>query len=56
MKKGILVVSFGTTHPDTRKLTIEAIERHIGETFGGEWETGSFWKTEIKINSLLKII
>lgn len=33
MKKGILVVSFGTTHPDTRKLTIEAIERRMGETF-----------------------
>ena len=33
MKKGILVVSFGTSHPDTRKLTIEAIERRIGEAF-----------------------
>lgn len=33
MKKGILVVSFGTTHQDTRRLTIEAIERRIEETF-----------------------
>ena len=33
MKKGILVVSFGTTHPDTRRLTIEAIERRIEKAF-----------------------
>lgn len=33
MKKGILVVSFGTSHPDTRKLTIQAIEKRIGEAF-----------------------
>lgn len=33
MKKGILVVSFGTSHPGTRKLTIEAIERRIREAF-----------------------
>lgn len=29
MKKGILVVSFGTSHPDTRAVTIDAIENEI---------------------------
>ena len=29
-KKAILVVSFGTSHEDTRKVTIDAIEETIG--------------------------
>lgn len=33
MKKAIVVVSFGTSHEDTRKKTIEAIERGIAETY-----------------------
>ncbi|GLC32471.1 sirohydrochlorin cobaltochelatase [Clostridium omnivorum] len=33
MKKAILVVSFGTTHKDTLKLTIEKIEDRIKRTF-----------------------
>ncbi len=33
MKKAILVVSFGTTHEDTRKVTIDAIEKKIKHTF-----------------------
>ncbi len=33
MKKAILVVSFGTTHEDTRKVTIDAIEEKIKNTF-----------------------
>ena len=33
MKKAILVVSFGTTHEDTRKVTIDAIEERIKNTF-----------------------
>lgn len=33
MKKAILVVSFGTTHEDTRKVTIDAIEEEIKNTF-----------------------
>ena len=28
-KKGILVVSFGTSHEDTRAVTIDAIEKEI---------------------------
>lgn len=32
-KKGILVVSFGTSYADTRKLTIEACEEKIAATF-----------------------
>ncbi|WP_102401575.1 sirohydrochlorin cobaltochelatase [Haloimpatiens massiliensis] len=32
-KKGILVVSFGTSYEDTRKLTIEAIESKIKNSF-----------------------
>ena len=34
MKKAIVVVSFGTSHEDTRKKTIEVIEREISEEFG----------------------
>ena len=30
-KKAILVVSFGTSHEDTRKVTIDAIEETIGQ-------------------------
>lgn len=30
-KKAILVVSFGTSYENTRKLTIEAIEHDIAE-------------------------
>jgi sirohydrochlorin cobaltochelatase len=33
MKKAILVVSFGTSHQDTRKVTIDAIENRIREEF-----------------------
>lgn len=33
MKKGILVVSFGTTYPDTREKTIGAIEEKIRASF-----------------------
>ena len=31
--KGLLVVSFGTTHEETRKKTIDAIEQHLAEVF-----------------------
>lgn len=33
MKKAIVVVSFGTSHKDTRKKTIDVIERGIAEEF-----------------------
>lgn len=33
MKKAILVVSFGTTYEDTRKLTIDRIEERVKESF-----------------------
>ena len=29
MKKGVIVASFGTTHEDTRKKTIDVIENDI---------------------------
>jgi sirohydrochlorin cobaltochelatase len=32
-KKGILVVSFGTSYPETRKLTIEATEQKVEQAF-----------------------
>ena len=32
-EKGILVVSFGTSYPETRKLTIEACEKRIEKAF-----------------------
>ena len=33
MQKGILVVSFGTSHLDTMEKTIDVIEREIAEKF-----------------------
>lgn len=33
MKTGILVVSFGTSYPDTRAVTIDAVEREIQASF-----------------------
>ena len=33
MKKGVIVASFGTTHEDTRKKTIDVIENDIREAF-----------------------
>ena len=38
--KAILVVSFGTSHHDTRALTIDAIERDIQAAFGSTEFTG----------------
>ncbi|SHH55175.1 sirohydrochlorin cobaltochelatase [Clostridium collagenovorans DSM 3089] len=35
MKKAILIVSFGTTHEDTRKATIDVIESRIKKEFEG---------------------
>lgn len=35
MKKGILVVSFGTSHLDTMERTIDVIENEIAERFDG---------------------
>ncbi|MFD3158431.1 sirohydrochlorin cobaltochelatase [Haloimpatiens sp. FM7330] len=32
-KKGILVISFGTSYADTRKVTIEAVEEKVKNTF-----------------------
>ena len=33
MKKGVIVASFGTSHEDTRKKTIDVIENDIRENF-----------------------
>ena len=33
MKKGVIVASFGTTHEDTRKKTIDVIENDIKNTY-----------------------
>ena len=33
MKKGILVVSFGTSHLDTMEKTIDVIEQDIAQKF-----------------------
>lgn len=53
-KKGILVVSFGTSYEETRKLTIEAIENKIKNSFQG-YEirrafTSGIIRKKIKIN------
>ena len=42
MNKGILVTSFGTSHKDTRKKSIEALENMVKEKYGAEREERAF--------------
>lgn len=50
-KKAILVVSFGTTHTDTRKLTIEAVENKIQAAFP-EYEVRRAFTSRIVIKRI----
>lgn len=50
-KKGILVVSFGTSYADTRKVTIEACEKKIDESFP-EYEVRRAFTSNIIIKKL----
>lgn len=50
-KKAILVVSFGTTYGETRKLTIEAVENKIRATFP-DYEVRSAFTSRIVIKKL----
>ena len=50
-KKAILVVSFGTTYADTRKVTIEAVENKIKATFP-DYEVRSAFTSRIIIKKL----
>lgn len=52
-KKAILAVSFGTSHEDTRKKTIDVIEADIEETFSG-YALYRAWTSKIIIKKLLK--
>lgn len=49
--KAILVVSFGTSYEETRKKSIEAIEREIGETFP-EYRVYRAWTSQMIIRKL----
>ncbi|MDO7977477.1 sirohydrochlorin cobaltochelatase [Oceanotoga teriensis] len=55
MKKGLLIVSFGTTHIDTRKKTIDKIEEISRENFSQDYEikiayTSSIVRKRVKQN------
>ncbi|WP_125153185.1 sirohydrochlorin cobaltochelatase [Clostridium rectalis] len=52
-KKGILVVSFGTSYEKTRKLTIEAIEKRIKEEYK-DYEVRRAFTSGMIINKLKK--
>lgn len=52
-KKGILVVSFGTSYAETRKATIEAIENKVKETFA-DYEIRRAFTSGMIINKLKK--
>ncbi|MBU5485606.1 sirohydrochlorin cobaltochelatase [Clostridium sp. MSJ-11] len=52
-KKGILVVSFGTSYEETRKVTIEAIENRIKETYS-DYEVRRAFTSGMIINKLKK--
>jgi sirohydrochlorin cobaltochelatase len=51
VKKAILVVSFGTTYADTRKLTIEAVQNRIKAAFPG-YEVRQAFTSRIIIKTL----
>lgn len=60
MKKGILVVSFGTTYIETRKKTIEALENMVQEKYGQDYSvrrvfTSNLVRSRIKKNEGLHI-
>lgn len=50
-KKAILAVSFGTSHDDTRKLTIDAIENDMQKTFP-EYQLYRAWTSKMIIKKL----
>lgn len=45
MNKGILLVSFGTSHPDTRRRSLEAIEQAVAQQFL-EYRVYHAWTSE----------
>lgn len=51
--KAILVVSFGTSFPDTRKRTIEAIEKDIAEAYP-EYRVYRAWTSKMIMKKLLR--
>lgn len=52
-KRGILVVSFGTSHNDTREVTIDAIERDIQEAYPQE-KVYRAWTSKMIMAKVLK--
>lgn len=54
MKKAILVVSFGTSYEETRKVTIEAIEDKVKETYK-DYEVRRAFTSHIIIRKLKKV-
>jgi Cobalamin biosynthesis protein CbiK, Co2+ chelatase len=53
MKKALLVVSFGTSYPDTRERTIGAIEKKLGERFPDR-EARRAWTSAFLIRRVAK--
>ena len=53
MKKALLVVSFGTSYPDTRERTIGAIEEKLGERFPDR-EVRRSWTSSFIIRRVAK--
>lgn len=51
--KAILVVSFGTSFPDTRKRTIEAIEKDIADAYPG-YRVYRAWTSKMIMKKLLR--
>ena len=51
MKRAILVVSFGTTYPDTLRRTIEGVEAAIAQAFP-EWDMYRAFTSEVVIRRL----
>jgi sirohydrochlorin cobaltochelatase len=54
MKKGIMIVSFGTTHSDTRKMTIEKIEQKIKSIYSENFCIKSAYTSSIVRKNIFK--
>ena len=52
-RKAILVVSFGTSFPDTCKKTIDVIEQRIGEHFS-DYKIYRAWTSKMIMAKLLE--
>ena len=53
-RNGLLVVSFGTTSPESRLLNIDSVERAIGDALSDDWSVHRCFSSQFIINAIHK--